>query len=197
VNTRNTSGGFANQSVIALLTLLGVGLASGCAPGAPQVAEVTIDRVDLRPASAGELLEIIERSAADVVLVNVWATWCLPCREEFPDIVRLRRAYEGRGLEVVFVSGDLEADISQVQGFLAEQGVDFPSYLKVGKDMEFIDTFYPEWSGLLPATFIYDAQRAVQHFWEGEASYEVFESRVLDVLNQSPDISPTNREELP
>jgi len=129
-----------------------------------------------------------------VVLVNIWATWCMPCREEFPEIVRLYRDYRDRGLDVVFVSGDLEGDTSQVLDFLAEQGVDFTSYLKVGKDMEFIDTFYPEWSGLLPATFIYDAQRTVQHFWEGEASYEVFESRVLDAFNHSPDINPRNRE---
>jgi len=188
-------GGFASLSAMALLTISGMGPLTAGFPGVPQAAETTSGRVDLRPASATELLEIIGESDAEVVLVNIWATWCMPCREEFPGIVRLYRAYQARGLEVVFVSGDLEADISQVQEFLAEQGVDFPSYLKVGKDMEFIDTFYPEWSGLLPATFIYDAHRAVQHFWEGEASYEVFESRVLEVLNHSPEINPPNREE--
>ncbi len=188
-------GGFAGLSAMALLMVSGMGALTASLPVIPQVAEVTTDRVDVRPASATELLEIIEGSDAEVVLVNIWATWCVPCREEFPGIVRLYRAYQARGLEVVFVSGDSEADVSQVQEFLAEQGVDFPSYLKVGKDMEFIDTFYPEWSGLLPATLIYDAHRAVRHFWEGEASYEIFESRVLEVLNHSPEISLPNKEE--
>ncbi len=187
-------GGFASLSAMAFLAISGMGPPTAGFPRVPQDA-VTSGRVDLRPASAADLLEIIGESDAEVVLVNIWATWCMPCRKEFPGIVRLYRAHQARGLEVVFVSGDLEADISQVQEFLAEQGVDFPSYLKVGKDMEFIDTFYPEWSGLLPATFIYDAQRAVQHFWEGEASYEEFESRVLEVLNHSPEINPPNREE--
>ena len=187
-------GWSASLSAMVLLTISGMGPQPATLPGNPQDAATTV-RADVRPASAGELLEIIAQSDAEVVLVNIWATWCMPCRAEFPGIVRLYRAYQARGLEVVFVSGDLEADISQVREFLAEQGVDFPSYLKVGKDMEFIDTFYPEWSGLLPATLIFDAHRTVQHFWEGEASFEVFESRVLEVLSQSSETSQPKRKE--
>ena len=188
-------GGFASLSAMALLVISGMGPLAAEHPGTPQVAEITADRVDLRPVSATELLELIDGSDAEAVLVNIWATWCTPCREEFPDIVRLYRAYAQRGVEVVFVSGDLEADMPQVLEFLAAQGVDFPSYLKVGKDLEFIDTFHPGWSGLLPATFVYDASGSLRHFWEGEASYEIFESRVLEVLSHSPEISPPNMEE--
>jgi thiol-disulfide isomerase/thioredoxin len=164
---------------------------------APQAVALTPDQIDLRPATASALLDLIDQSRAEVVLVNMWATWCMPCREEFPDIVRLYREYAPRGLEVVFVSGDLEADVPQVLEFLAEQGVDFPSYLKVGRDMEFIDTFHFGWSGLLPASFVFDADGSLRHFWEGEASYDVFESRVLEVLESFPDHNPTNREEMP
>ena len=142
-------------------------------------------------------MELIEQAEAEVILVNMWATWCVPCREEFPDIVRLQREYASRGLKVVFVSGDVEAETEQVLEFLAAQGVDFPSYLKVGKDMEFIDTFCPEWSGLLPATFIFDSEGFLLHFWEGAASYEQFESHVLQALDESPGFQPTSREERP
>ena len=188
-------GRFASFSAMTVLVVSGTAPFAEGLPAIPQVAEVTADELELRLVSATELLEVIEGSDAEAVLVNIWATWCMPCREEFPDIVRLYRTYQARGLEVIFVSGDLEADIPQVLEFLAEHGVDFLSYLKVGKDMEFIDAFFPEWSGLLPATFIFDARRSLQHFWEGEAAYEIFESRVLEVLNQSSEISPHNREE--
>ena len=47
------------------------------------------------------------RRRDSVVLVNFWATWCVPCREEFPDLVRLEKAYRGQGLSVVGVSTDL------------------------------------------------------------------------------------------
>jgi thiol-disulfide isomerase/thioredoxin len=41
---------------------------------------------------ARELVERIAREKGQVVLVNFWATWCVPCREEFPDLARLDRA---------------------------------------------------------------------------------------------------------
>lgn len=191
-------GRLASLCAMTVLFVLGTAPLSEGLPAMPQVeevAEVKADEIEIRLVSAKELLDVIEGSDAEVVLVNIWATWCMPCREEFPDIVRLYRAYEARGLEVIFVSGDLEADIPQVLEFLAQHGVDFPSYLKVGKDMEFIDDFVPEWSGLLPATFIFDARRSLQSFWEGEAAYEIFESRVLDVLSHSPETSSPDTEE--
>jgi thiol-disulfide isomerase/thioredoxin len=187
-------GALVSLLTAAIVAISAIGTPCAVLPDEQQSVALSADQVDLRPASATDILEIIERSDAEVVLVNIWATWCMPCREEFPDIVRLYRKYASRGLEVVFVSGDLEADVPEVLEFLADQGVDFPSYLKVGKDMEFIDAFSSDWSGLLPASFVYDADRALRHFWEGEASYDEFESRILEVLASNPDTNPTNSE---
>ena len=119
------------------------------------------------------------------MLVNMWATWCVPCREEFPDLLRLRRDYAGRGLRVVLVSGDFHSEAAAARRFLQEQGVDFPTYIKAGKDMEFINAFEPRWSGVLPATFIYDTDGALRHAWEQKTSYAPLEAGVLDVLNES------------
>lgn len=186
-------------AIVSVAVLASAGLAAG--PARPAVAlqatSISADDVDLRPATAAEILDAVERSAGDVVLVNMWATWCQPCRAEFPGIVRLYRTYRDRGLEVIFVSTDMDEDTPAVREFLAEQGVDFPSYLKVGKDMEFIDGFEGGWTGLLPATFVYDGEGTLRHFWEGEASYETFEKRVLDVLYSPSNIHPVPREEAP
>lgn len=138
---------------------------------------------ELHPATAAQVLEAVRRPGARAVLVNVWATWCLPCREEFPDILRLYRKHRESGLRLILVSGDFDDDREkQVGKFLAEHGVDFPSYLKEGDDMEFIDTLDPRWSGALPATFIYDSTGALRHFWEGKASYSTIKEKVLEVL---------------
>ncbi len=142
-------------------------------------------RPELRIATAGKLLEEIRRPGAQVVVVNVWATWCLPCREEFPDLVRLHRAYVSRGLRLVLVSADFDdGREEQVRRFLTVQGVDFPSFLKEGDDMEFIEALSPRWTGALPATLVYDSQGALRHFWEGAASYSNMEKNVLDVLER-------------
>lgn len=129
-----------------------------------------------------QLLAAIKSTKAKVTVVNVWATWCVPCREEFPDLLKLRRAYQDKGVQVLFVSGDFASEREQVLAFLGEQGVDFPTYLKTGDDMQFIDAFDPKWSGALPATFIYDRQGRQRHALLGKSSYAQFEAKVLDVL---------------
>src|ERR1041384_5011802 len=98
------------------------------------------------PATSKNILLAVREPGAKVVLVNMWATWCGPCREEFPDIVRLAKNYRDRGLRVVFVSWDTDAAVTW--RFLAKQGVDFPSYIKADseRDPAFIDAIEPRWT---------------------------------------------------
>ena len=137
------------------------------------------------PATAPQVLEAVKAAKSTVVVVNVWATWCIPCREEMPDLLKLRHVYRDRGLTLLLVSGDFSAEREAAATFLTEQGVDFPTYIKTGDDMAFIDAFDPKWSGALPATFIYDGQGKLRHALLGKSSYAQFEAKVLDVL-QSP-----------
>lgn len=138
---------------------------------------------ELRPATASEILDATRGSGSQAVLVNVWATWCAPCRAEFPDLVRLHRDYRGRGLALVLVSADFEEQLPEARAFLAKSGVDFPSFYKVGDDMQFINTLNPKWTGALPATFIYDSEGRQRYFQEGRGTYKEFEKQVLEVLN--------------
>jgi thiol-disulfide isomerase/thioredoxin len=136
----------------------------------------------VQPADAGTILEAVRATDGDVVLLNVWATWCIPCREEFPDLLRIAREYRDAGLRLVLVSADFDAHLDQARTFLADQGVDFPTFQKTGKDMEFIDTIDPEWSGVLPATWLFDTDGTRLDFWTDKASYEALRRRVEAVL---------------
>ena len=162
-----------------LAVSLAAALAAGCgAPadrgGAPEPT--------LRAATAAQVLEAARAPGAKVALINVWATWCQPCVEEFPDLVRLQRAYGDRGLRLVLVSADFEEQKDAVLVFLKKQGVDFPTYLKDQKDEAFIDGLDARWSGALPASFVLDDRGAVVQFWEGKQSYAAFESRIAPLL---------------
>lgn len=166
----------------------------GCAGGAPEpaaessaggaAAAAPASAGRLIPATAADLVAVAKTPGARATLVNVWATWCIPCRQEFPELVKLERDYRDRGLRVVFVSADFSDETDQVKEFLAEHGVTADTYLKTGDDMAFIDGLSPKWSGALPATLVYDAGGDLIRFWEGKADYAQFESAVLEAMNQ-------------
>jgi hypothetical protein len=70
----------------------------------------------------------------------------------------------------VLVSADDEAERDKVAGFLAALGVDFPTWLKRGDDMKFIDAIDKRWSGALPASFFFDASGRLARHCYGEVS---------------------------
>jgi len=139
---------------------------------------------ELIATDAGEIQQAIAAHRGHVVLVNVWATWCQPCREEFPDLMQVYRESYDDGLRLVLVCADFAGQTDAARRFLAEQGVDFVSYQKTGKDMEFIDTLDPEWSGALPATWIYDRDGQRRSFWENKATHQELRERVDSVLDR-------------
>jgi thiol-disulfide isomerase/thioredoxin len=132
-------------------------------------------------ASAPDILAEIRRSKSPVV-VNLWATWCTPCREEFPDLMRFYKDYKTRGVSLVLVSGDFSSDTEAAREFLASQGVDFRTYLKSGKDDEFINAFDPAWSGALPATFVYNDRGEKVHSFLGTVTYDSLEKVVAPLV---------------
>ncbi|HKD17717.1 MAG TPA: TlpA disulfide reductase family protein, partial [Thermoanaerobaculia bacterium] len=71
------------------------------------------------PRLAGELdakglADAVARNHGKVVLVNFWATWCVPCREEYSDLIRLEKTYRDRGVAVLGVSIDFAKDLPKV-----------------------------------------------------------------------------------
>ena len=160
--------------------------AAACGRDTPE----TVTRATSAPApllveaTPAQVLRAVRSGGGRAVLVNVWASWCVPCREEMPDILRIYRERRDAGLRLVLVSGDFEAE--PARRFLAGQGVDFPSFLKAGDDMELINALSPRWSGALPASFLFDGNGTLRHFWEGKATYGDFAARVDGVLRTAP-----------
>jgi thiol-disulfide isomerase/thioredoxin len=128
-----------------------------------------IDRTDVREIDLEGLKKLIQRDPKDTrpLLVNFWATWCDPCREEFPDLVKLDADYSTR-LNFVAVSLDDIADIkTAVPRFLKEMKATMPVVLLNVNDPEpAIHAIDENWDGQLPATFLYDKDGKVifKHF---------------------------------
>ncbi|HUF25969.1 MAG TPA: TlpA disulfide reductase family protein [Gemmatimonadaceae bacterium] len=67
--------------------------------------------------------------AGEVVLLNVWATWCLPCRDEIPALQRLHERHQADGLRIVGVSVDSHADGERIGAFARDFGVTYAIWL--------------------------------------------------------------------
>lgn len=148
----------------------------GCSQ--PKEQELMVDT------NATELVSQIESYKGEKpVLVNFWATWCIPCIEEFPYIMKLKENYSDE-FELIFVSGDFEEAKEEAKEFLKEQNVNFTTYYKTGKDNEFIQTVSDTWSGALPYTVIYSKDGSISGEWEGKAEYEKFEQELLKVIEE-------------
>ena len=133
---------------------------------------------------AAGLSNRVGREKGRVVLVNFWATWCLPCREEFPALSRLSRAYAGRGLSVIGVSTDFARETAAVQKFLDEQKPPFPNYRKKsgGDDQDFINAVDRSWNGELPFSVVYGRDGKKAKVLSGQHSYAEFEDEVVKLL---------------
>lgn len=172
---------------LALSAMLAVAACHG-AGGTAFAAEVapSAHKPQLVPATADQVLQAVRESAARVVVVNLWATWCTPCRAEFPDLMRFHRDYKDRGVALVLVSGDFASDAAPAREFLASQGVDFRTFLKSQQDEAFINALDPAWSGALPATFVYDSKGGRRHSFLGSVTYQALEQQVLPLLEAEP-----------
>src|SRR5262245_61736466 len=166
----------ARLAGIALLlagSLLSVACGGGEPPQPPAPAPAPITLAALKTRAANP--------AAKVVLVNVWATWCGPCREELPALVKLQRETADAGVDVVLVSADADVPAEKMVEYLTTQGISFQTYLKTEADQEFMQGLSKDWSGAIPATFLYSKGEMID-FWEGKATYETFAGKVKDAL---------------
>lgn len=96
------------------LTAIGVG------SSAPAFSAKTLPRGET-PA----LTKTLGSYKGEVVLLNVWATWCGPCRDEMPSIEALHKGYGPKGLKVVAVSVDAPGDTQKIEDFVREFGLTF------------------------------------------------------------------------
>jgi thiol-disulfide isomerase/thioredoxin len=133
------------------------------------------------------LKKILQRdaSAPRPLLINFWATWCAPCREEFPDLVRLGDDYKARNLDFVIVSLDDPAEIkTTVPRFLQRMRARMPAFLLNAEEPNAaIEAVDPEWAGSMPATFLLDAGGQVVYKHLGPINPDELRSELEKVMS--------------
>ena len=109
-----------------------------------------------------------------VVVLNLWATWCAPCRFEMPTLAKLQAAYANKGLKVIPLSGDGDDKFADVESF-----IDVQEPLDVYADPDLITKTQRLNIAGLPATLILDKQGREVARLDGEASWDTPEVKAL------------------
>ena len=86
--------------------------------------------VDVAPIDAAGVAALRKNGTKKVRLFNVWATWCAPCRVEFPELVKTSRKFGTRDFELITISVDDPKDTAKVKAFLEEHGAGLLDRLK-------------------------------------------------------------------
>lgn len=128
--------------------------------------------------------DVVAKYHGKGLLVTFWATWCQPCRDEYPMIIALSKEYGPQGLAVIGVSLDEDADLGLVRQFIDKAQPGFPNFRqKPGIDA---DAFYqgvnPDWRGTMPQTDFYARDGHLARYFVGEKGKDAFVQAIKLIL---------------
>ena len=162
-------------AALAVATCFAVGCGSEPDPaqtaagtGAPEAVKPSQWKATLEPVSFEGWQEELYSLQGQIVVVDMWATWCLPCIERFPHMVELSTEFADQGVEFVSLCLDDRDDADAIElarKFLTEQKATFPNYL-----MDEVVTHAFEKLDLLgiPAVFIYGPDGVLRYRLTGD-----------------------------
>jgi thiol-disulfide isomerase/thioredoxin len=125
------------------------------------VPELTMQDLEGRTLSTRDL-------RGKVTIVNFWATWCRPCREEIPHLIKLQEAYREH-LQIIGVSND-EAPPETVKKFAAEHGINYPIVMETAELRRAFPGVFA-----IPASFVLDRQARIVQKHSGLIDPAIFE----------------------
>ncbi len=132
--------------------------------------ELSLTTLDGQPASLADY-------RGQVLIVNLWATWCPPCKAEMPDLKAYYEAHRDEGL--VLVAINIQEPAERVRPFVQAYGLPFPVWL----DPEGASTAAFRTQGL-PSTFVIDPEGRIRLIWYGRTSKALLEQYVTPLLGQ-------------
>ncbi|TLV01356.1 TlpA disulfide reductase family protein [Dyadobacter luticola] len=126
-----------------------------------------------------ELREILDKPGDSTLVVNFWATWCLPCVTELPHFEKISAQYAKKKVKVLLVSLDAASLLKKkVEPFVVRKGIKSAKVVLLNEPdyNSWIDKVSPEWSGALPFTLIIDSKTRKSYerpFTEAELAAEL------------------------
>ena len=145
------------------------------APASPKAASAIMNLALPDPAGKEQRFD---QWKGKVVVVNFWATWCAPCREEMPEFIKAQKQFGDKGLQFIGIAVD-QAD--KVQQYVAEIGLNYPALIGGFGAMELSKTLGNELMAL-PFTVVLDRNGAVVHTQLGVLKPEKLDALIQKLL---------------
>lgn len=153
-------------------------VAAACSSPAPPQPSASPDPL-LRPANVEEYRRVVASFKGRPLVVNLWASWCIPCKDEMPRLVAAARRYEDR---VGFLGVDVMDDTEDALAFIRRFGVPFPSLA------DRMGAIKAEAKAVgLPTTLFYAPDGSLAFVHNGEIQQDELESRLREVVNLKRD----------
>jgi thiol-disulfide isomerase/thioredoxin len=160
-------------------------------PGILLLAGVALALAQTNPPKDPPLIDlqgyqkILQQHKGQPLLVTFWATWCEPCRDEYPMLNELAKQYAPQGLKVVGIDLDQDGDIILMRRFLARYKPVFPNYRKSkGDENAFSNAVMAGWNGSLPASFFYARDgRQIGHLM-GASDHDTYDAAIRMLLSK-------------
>jgi thiol-disulfide isomerase/thioredoxin len=182
------------KKIAGLMLLLCLsGAVLSIAVAAPQASKQQAPR-DPKIIDAQGYQELVAQYRGKPLLVTFWATWCEPCRDEYPMLNELAKQYAPQGLHVVGVNLDDDGDLILMRRFMARYKPVFPNYRKKkGGESDFVNAVLPGWNGAIPASVFYAKDgRQIGHLL-GENNRDTYEAAIRMVLSSGDGTSASSR----
>lgn len=146
----------------------------GAAAGATSRADAAAAAgIPARPVVAAELRSILEAERGRVVVLAVWATWCVPCLREIPELLALQSSLNHAGVRLIGVAVDEPAGSGQVEEFRRRHFPAFLTYARAGPEIdELVSVVDPAWNELVPTTYVLDREGRVIERLQGRKTPE-------------------------
>lgn len=138
--------------------------------------EVVLNELDMQG-----IHELFQNNSENLRLINIWATWCGPCRLEYPEFVIVQRMFGARDFEFVSLSADKLAKKEAALKFLRSAHSALPNYIASTDDnYALIEAVDPEWNGALPYTLLLEPGGKVVWRHQGEADFSELKKAIVE-----------------
>jgi thiol-disulfide isomerase/thioredoxin len=137
--------------------------------------------VGLEELTPDEIKSLFENKTDKLRLINVWATWCGPCRLEYPEFIVLQRMFGARDFEFVSLSADALSKKDKALEFLQKAQSAVPNYIASTDDKyALIEAVDPKWDGALPYTVLLEPGGKAVMRYQGEADFFELKKTIVE-----------------